>query len=174
MIQTRNLLGMFENKFWLFIQSVNLFTSRACVDSVNHLSFLWPIKMLPFVWRQNKPIRCWEKLLIMADMFLKVMQNNTAHFLVCFTPHFPSKSKALPACCFRFVVKNKSCTAFCMSVLLTDNAIKCSKPCSETTRYAHCSTCSFEHFMTSSVINKNTDNRTAVHDLLNNGWHKGC
>ena len=33
-------------------------------------------------------------------------------------------------------------------------------------RYAHCSTCSFEHFMTSSVINKSTDAQKTVRDLL--------
>ena len=44
MFQTRNLLGTFENEFWLFIQSVNLFTSHSSVDSVNHLSFLNPIR----------------------------------------------------------------------------------------------------------------------------------
>ena len=110
MFQTRNLLGTFVNEFSSFIQSVNLFTS---VDSVNHLPFLWPIKTLPFLWRQNKPIRCREKLLIMADvLFSKFTRNNTAHFLDCFTPHFPSKFKALPACRFRFVVKNKSHTVF--------------------------------------------------------------
>ena len=45
-----------------------------------------------------------------------------ARFLVCFTPHFLSKFKALPAYRFRFVVKNKSRTVFRASVLiLIDN-----------------------------------------------------
>ena len=52
------------------------------------------------------------KLLIMADVFLKVTQNNMVHFLVCFTPQFPSNFKALPACQFRFVVKKKIVYSF--------------------------------------------------------------
>ena len=88
-----------------------------------HMSFL--VFHLPHI--------CME----LADVFSKVTRNNMARF-VCFTPHFPSNFKALPACRFRIVVKNKSRTVFCVPVLLliTDNAIKCSKLCSETTRYA--------------------------------------
>ena len=48
--------------------------------------------------------------------------------------------------------------SFPLSLLLltTDDVIKCPKLYSKTTRSTR-STCSFEHFMTSSVINKSTD-----------------
>ena len=45
-----------------------------------------------------------------------------------------------------------------------------------TNRYSLCSTCSFEHFMTSSVINKSTDARKTVCDLFfttNLNWQAG-
>ena len=120
MFQTRNLLGTFENEFWSFIQSVNWFPSHWSVNSVNRLSFLWPIKTLSFVWRQNKPIRCREKLLIMADVFPKLKErNSTTRFLVCFTPLFPSNFKALPACQFSFVVKKQIAYSFpCVRTLI--------------------------------------------------------
>ena len=106
----------------------------------NKKLFLWPIKMLPFVWRQNKPIRCREKLLIMAEVFSKVSRNNMHIFLVCFHI-FPQTSKPCPLT--NLVVVNKSCTVFCVSVLLliTDDAIKCSNLCSEKTCYAQKTVC---------------------------------
>ena len=64
------------------------------------------------------------------------------------------------ACWFQFVVQNKSHTVFPCRYFYVGNrwCHKTSKQCSETTCYACCSTCSFEHFLTSSVINKRTDN----------------
>ena len=63
---------------------------------------------------------------------------------------------------------NKSRTVFRASVLLliTDDVIKCSKQQVEQRAQRDVSLHSFEHFMTSSVINKSTDARKTVRDLF--------
>ena len=65
------------------------------------------------------------------------------------------------ACRFRFVVKKKITYSFPLSVsLITDDAIKCPKPCSETTRLQ------FWTITTSSVIKEYRQGWKTVCDLL--------
>ena len=80
--------------FESFTQSVNVFTNHSSVDSVSQLSFLWPTKTLPFIWGQNKLIRCHERLLIMAEVFQNShVEQHGALFSLFYSHNFSQNSE---------------------------------------------------------------------------------